>query len=97
MVNLDQSGLLLLLLGGGAPADSPAAQPTLLERLDPRSRSAVTLALAALILLGLLLVALAWLGARAVRRQARKSLAPTHLPGDEWSKKPLGQPDPPSE
>ena len=66
-----------------------------LSKLDKKSRAKTLSALAALVILGLGMVALAWLGARVTRRymnptpfdhERLKSSAP---PADDWAKKPL--------
>jgi hypothetical protein len=43
-----------------------------LKQLDPQSRAGVLLALAGLVILGLGMIALVWLGAQHVRRLARQ-------------------------
>ncbi|WP_425616387.1 hypothetical protein NA78x_000033 [Anatilimnocola sp. NA78] len=62
----------------------------LLMKLDGPTRAKVLAALAALVMLGFLLVTLAWLGARMTRRymgSAPKKLPPTKLPSDEeWAR-----------
>lgn len=71
-------------------ADERALSPQpLLLRLDGATRAKVLAALAALIMLGFLLIALAWLGARMTRRYmgSKKKPGPTALPSDEeWSR-----------
>jgi hypothetical protein len=47
------------------------AEPPL-KQLDPQSRAGVLLALAGLVILGLGMIALVWLGAQHVRRLARQ-------------------------
>ena len=71
------------------------APPTLLERLDERTRGKVLLALAGLILLGALMIAVTWLTFRMIRgrihdhqriveRQRQRA-----IDADDWAKKPL--------
>jgi hypothetical protein len=66
-----------------------------INKLDNKSRAKALSALAGLVILGLAMVALTWLGARVTRRymnpapfdhQRIKSSAP---PVDDWAKKPL--------
>lgn len=64
------------------------AEP-LLVRLDPVSRAKVLMSLLALVLVGIALVATVWLGARHLRRIARKPLRPTQPHEDDWYRKPL--------
>jgi hypothetical protein len=71
------------------------AEP-LLTRLTPENRARVTLALIALVIVGIALIALTALGGRYVLRQARKSHGPTPLGEDDWYRKPLIPRDPPS-
>jgi hypothetical protein len=54
-----------------------------LKQLDPQSRAGVLLALAGLVILGLGMIALVWLGAQHVRRLARQR--PIERPRDESS------------
>ncbi|QDU31523.1 hypothetical protein ETAA8_66820 [Anatilimnocola aggregata] len=71
-------------------AQEQVQQPQpLLMRLDGATRARVLAALAALILLGFLLMTLAWLGARMTRRYmgGPKKLGPSKLPSDEeWTR-----------
>jgi hypothetical protein len=69
---------------------------TLLERLDPATRARVLAALAALVILGLGMVVLAWLGARMTRRYMRRFERPPRQASqradsqqDDWARKPL--------
>ncbi len=71
------------------------AEP-LLTRLTPEVRARVTLALIALVIVGVALVALTALGGRYVLRQARKSHGPTPRGENDWYRKPLIPRDPPS-
>jgi hypothetical protein len=68
------------------------AEP-LLTRLDPATRAKVLMALLGLVLVGLSLVALAWLGGRRLRQVASKSLPPTQPNEDRWYRKPLVPPE----
>jgi hypothetical protein len=71
--------------------DSGQAQP-LLVRLDPASRAKVLMSLLALVLLGVALMALAWFGARYLRRIARTPPRPTRPHEDDWYRKRLNDP-----
>ncbi len=64
------------------------AEPVLM-RLDPKSRAKVIMALLALVLVGVLLVAMAIIGGRSLLRIARKSHGPTPRHEDDWYRKPL--------
>ena len=64
------------------------AEP-LLVRLDPERRAKMLMALVGVVLVGLGLVALAWLGGRRMRRITRKPLPPTQHAQDSWYRKPL--------
>lgn len=72
-----------------AQEQTAKTQP-LLMRLDGATRAKVLAALAALVILGFLLVTLTWLGARMTRRYMGikpKKLPPTSLPSDEeWTR-----------
>jgi hypothetical protein len=57
-------------------ATTERAKPLLL-RLEPDERARVVLALVALVMVGALLVVIAWLGGRHVRRLARRPLLPS--------------------
>jgi hypothetical protein len=69
-------------------AEEKQAAP-LLMRLDPAVRAKVLMALLGLVLVGLLLVAMAWLGGRHLRRIARKAPTPPVDHRDDWYRKPL--------
>lgn len=87
-----------LLVGGmaswaSADDEQPPAQP-LIERLDDLTRAKVLSALAALIILGLAMMVLAWLGARITRRYMNSPTRyqpprRTNLDLDDWAHKPL--------
>jgi hypothetical protein len=69
----------------------PLAQQTLLDKLDDATRTKVLAALAGLILLGFLMVALVWLGARFTRRymaspSRHDSPRTTQHNPDDWAK-----------
>jgi hypothetical protein len=72
-------------------------QLPLIKRLDPQTRVKVLAAIVALVILGFLMMILAWMGARATRRYMRigskqdEDLAAAHTPAtaDDWLKKPL--------
>lgn len=86
-------GLIRLVGRDGLLADASTAEP-LLMRLDPASRAKVLMALLALVLVGMGLVLLAWLGGRHLRRIASKPLGKTHPLGDRWYRKPLNPAEP---
>ena len=68
----------------------------LLMRLHPETRAKVLMALLALVLVGMALVAMVWIGARYLRRIAKtppRSMRPRE---DDWYRKPLIPPEPPS-
>ena len=68
---------------------------SVLERLDPATRTKVFAALAGLLILGFLMLLLTWFGARVARRYMRRnlSLQPRHRRAvqdeDDWATKPL--------
>ena len=68
------------------------AEPVI-KRLEPATRAKVLATLAGLIILGIAMMALAWLGAKATRRYMssgkQRSRTSPHLDPDDWSKKPL--------
>jgi hypothetical protein len=83
-------------------ADMPAPGP-LIDRLDPQRRAAVLAALAGLILLGIGLVLLVWLGGMAARRRNRiersraersRALQPPLV--SDWDRKQPADENPPS-
>lgn len=73
------------------------AQLPLIKRLDPQTRVKVLAAIVALVILGFLLMILAWMGARATRRYMRIGskqeegidVAPSPTTADDWLNKPL--------
>lgn len=70
-----------------------ANAPPPLKRLPPEKRIPVLAALAGLIILGLGMVALIWLGARVTQRYRNNTsyFRPTPRPGEhDWAAKPLG-------
>lgn len=80
---------------------APEASPRrpLLERIGPQRRAKVLSALAALVILGLAMIFLAWLGARATRRYMnrepilrQKPPSGTPIRETDWADKPLGSP-----
>lgn len=75
-------------------ADEPV--PTLLMRLDPQRRAQVLMALLGLVLVGVGLMVLAYLGGRYLRRVIRNPLRATRPREDDWSRKPLIPPEPAS-
>jgi hypothetical protein len=88
-----------------APLLSDATAPgPLIERLDPQRRAAVLAALAGLILLGIGLVLLVWLGGIAARRRNRvervrtERLRALHPPQvSDWDRKQPADDNPPSQ
>jgi hypothetical protein len=67
-----------------------------IKRLDGATKAKALAALAALIILGFAMIALAWLGARVVQRYRHRQpyLNPTPRPSEhDWAKKPLADPD----
>jgi hypothetical protein len=56
-----------------------------LPQLDPQRRASVILALAGLVILGLGMIALVWLGAQHVRRLARQRPIPRSREPSSWS------------
>jgi len=64
------------------------AEP-LLVRLDPERRAKVLMALVGVVLVGLGLIALAWLGGRRLRRITRQPLPPSNCQEEGWYRKPL--------
>lgn len=80
-------------------ANAPMPAKPVLERLDPARRAKVLAAVAALIILGIGLMFLAWLGAKATRRYMNREpilreKPPTGTPIREkdWAEKPLSSP-----
>lgn len=65
----------------------------LIRRLDPQMRAKVLAALAGLIILGMAMVALAWLGGRATKRymgiEPKSKRREPALNPDDWAEKPL--------
>ena len=64
----------------------------LIRRLDPQTRAKVLAALAGLVILGVMMVLLIWLGARATRRymnSGRASRIQPHGRPDDWADKPI--------
>jgi len=76
----------VLLLADEGTADK--AEPWL-KRLDPVSRTKVLMALAALLLLGGLLISVVILWARHARRRIREPLPKSRIHDDDWYNKPL--------
>jgi hypothetical protein len=67
---------------------------TLLMRLDPQRRAKVLMALLGLVLLGVALVAIAYLGGRYLRRVIQQPVRSTRPRDDDWAAKPLIPPEP---
>jgi hypothetical protein len=76
----------------GMPLLAQHAAPVV-KRLEPATRAKVLATFAGLIILGIAMMALAWLGAKATRRYMssgkQKSRTDRPLDPDDWSKKPL--------
>ena len=85
----------LLAVQHHVSAATTQAEP-LLKRLGPETRAKVLMALLGLVLVGLGLVALIWLGGRYMRRVAGQRSRPTDRHEDDWYRKPLNPPDVPS-
>jgi hypothetical protein len=77
-------------------AQEAADKPGLM-RLDGATRAKVLAALAGLVMLGFLMVILAWLGGRVTRRYmgVGVKLKPMALPGDEEWARPTREEEPP--
>jgi hypothetical protein len=71
------------------------AEP-LLMRLDPQRRAKVLMALLGLVLVGVALIVLAFLGGRYLRRVIKQPIRATRPGDDDWSRKPLIPPEPAS-
>lgn len=71
------------------------AEP-LIRRLDPQMRAKVLATLAGLVILGIAMVALVWLGGRATRRYMGSETKPRRrepaINPDDWAHKPLVPP-----
>jgi hypothetical protein len=66
----------------------------LIKRLSDAERISVLAALAGLIILGMAMVALTWLGARFTQRYRNRQsyFQPTRRPGEhDWAKRPMGE------
>lgn len=81
-----------------AVTERPRRRP-LLERIGPQRRAKVLSALAGLVILGLGMIFLTWLGARATRRYMNREPILRQKPPDatplrekDWAEKPLGSP-----
>jgi hypothetical protein len=90
--------LWAMLLVGATPllswAEEESPARPLIQRLDEPTRAKVLSALAGLIILGLAMLALTWLGARVTRRymnSATRYRPPrrTDADLDDWARKPL--------
>jgi hypothetical protein len=86
------AAVLVFLLAGADQSDPP----TTWERLGPVRQAKVLAAGAALVILGLAMMALAWLGARATRRYMNRTSRlsdelprRTKLSEKDWTQKPL--------
>ena len=71
------------------------AEP-LIRRLDPQTRAKVLATLAGLIILGITMIVLVWLGGRATRRymgiEAKSRRREPGVSPDDWAHKPLVPP-----
>lgn len=78
-----------------AQAANDADREPLIERLDPQTRARVILALAALLLLGALMIVVTWLVFRMIRGRIRDHQRIVDrqrqraVDADDWAKKPL--------
>lgn len=73
-------------------AQQPARTP--LERMDRETRAKVLAALAAMVILGLGMMALVWLGARVTRRYMNQEPLPRRgFDPDDWARKPDSPPE----
>ena len=79
-----QSGFLIAVVLTGAGAEQ---QEPLLNRLDPLLRGVVVMALVGLLIVGLALMALTWLGGRRVRRLARSRPPVRDRELSDWDRK----------
>ena len=77
----------------GWPLAAAEQAETMLMRLDPANRAKVLMALLALVLVGLGLVAFAWIGGRRLRRVIKQPLKPMRRLEDQWYRKPLAPQD----
>jgi hypothetical protein len=77
----------------GSPAEPVAKRRTVFQRMTPRQQLRVIFGLATILLLGLVMILVAWLGARSVRRSIRmadrKRSGATGRDVDDWARKPL--------
>lgn len=73
----------------GWPLAAAEQAETMLMKLDPANRAKVLMALLALVLVGLGLVALAWIGGRRLRRVIKQPLKPMRRFDDQWYRKPI--------
>lgn len=90
------SALLVVVVCCGANTEEPSP---VWERLAPTQRAKVLAALAAFVILGLALMFLAWLGAKATRRYMNREAmvrkrppVATPLREKDWANKPLTPP-----
>lgn len=91
--------LMWLFAAQSLCADVLPVDESVLQRMDPPRRAKVLAAIAGLIILGLGMMLLAWLGAKATRRYMNREpilrqRPPTSTPVREkdWAEKPLGRP-----
>jgi hypothetical protein len=87
----------VVLTGTALLAQQQQQTQSALQRMSPEQRAKVLAAFAAFVILGLGLIALAWLGARVTRRYMnprpirRREYSELQ---DDWSQKPLAPPEP---
>ena len=77
-------------------AEETPTQQRLIDRLDPQTRGKVVLALAGLVMLGLLMMGLTWLTFRSLRRQFRNTdeiiqRQQVKPDDDDWARRPLAE------
>jgi hypothetical protein len=84
---------LLAALGVQGAVQPDEKTLTLLERLAPTERAQLIMALLAVILLGVLVVAMVLVGGHRLRRIARSRPRQSRPGEDDWSRKPLVSPD----
>jgi hypothetical protein len=94
-MSLATAAAMVMLLAGA----EEAGPKTPIQRMEPAQRAKVLAALAALVMLGFLLVFLAWLGAKATRRYMNrepnlieKPPPATPVREKDWADKPLAGP-----
>ena len=93
-------GMITLLFGIAsaqwARADIAFEEEPLIDRLDETTRAKVILALAGLVMLGVLMMGLTWLAFRMLRKQFRRTEDVIRRQNsspqeDDWTRKPLSE------